>query len=537
MSWKKGCSLFLAAVLLLSLTAGCGGAKDTSGKMMRIATGAEPETLDPRKSTGIPEALIQNQIFEGLCSRDKNSNPVPGVAEKWDISDDGLKYVFHLRANAKWSNGDPVTAQDFEYAWKTLLSPEMASRYADQLYYLKNGAAYNKQQNGITADQVGVKALNDRTLEVTLEKPTAFFLALLGHHTYFPVHKKTVEANPDWIKEPATIISNGPFKMAAWVHNSKIELVKNEHYWDAGKLKLDKLDVTLSDNATTVLAMFENNQLDLAIRPEPPVAEVPRLLKENKLKIYPYLGIYYYAINVTKPPLDNVKLRQALALAIDRQAIVDNITRSGQIPAMALVPFGLSDAKAGEDFRKVGGDYFKDKDFATAKKLLAEAGYPDGKGLPALTILYNTLDQHKAIAEAIQEMWKKNLGIEVNLVNQEWKVYLASLRQGDYLIGRAGWIGDYTDPMNFADLLMTDAGNNHSKWSSKQYDDLVNQAKATLDPTSRMKAMHDAEKILMDEMPIIPIYFYTLLNLEKPNVKGIVRNVDGNVYLKEAFLE
>ena len=535
MNWKKLSVLLMVIAMLASLASGCttSGKKD-GGKTLRWAIGTEPQTLDPRKSTGVPEQLVQSQIFEGLCVRDKNGNPAPGVAEHWVISPDGLVYTFHLRENAKWSNGDPVTAQDFEYAWKTTLSPELASEYAEMLFYIKNGEKFNKKEVG--ADQVGVKALNDKTLEVTLEHATAYFLSVLPHHSYFAVHKKTVEANPNWAADTKTIIGNGPFKIAAWTHNSTIELVQNEQYWDKGKVKLDKISMILSDNLSTVLSMFENNQVDLTNDP-PPVAEIPRLQKEGKLKVYPYLGTYYYEFNTKKAPFDNPKVRKAFALAIDREALVTNVTKAGQKPATGWVPAGLSDAKGGEDYRKVGGDLIKDKDYETAKKLLAEAGYPEGKGLPPITLLYNTQEMHKSIAEAIQEMWKKNLGVEVGITNQEWKVYLQSRTAGDYQVARAGWIGDYPDPMTFIDMMVTGNGNNRARWSNGEYDRLVGIAKANLDQSIRMKAMHDAEKILMDEMPILPIYFYTQPILEKQNLKGIVRCVDGIVYANEAYFE
>jgi oligopeptide transport system substrate-binding protein len=536
--WKKAIFYSLILILTAILSAGCGGAKDGTkqpAKLLRIAIGAEPETLDPRKSTGFPESYVENQIFEGLAARDHNGNAIPGIAETWDIAADGLKYTFHLRANAKWSNGDPVTAHDFEYAWKTTLSPELASKYADQLYYLKNGESYNKRK-GASADQVGVKAINDRTLEVTLERPTAYFLSLMAFHTYYPVHKKTAEANANWAKDPKTLIVNGPFTVASWVHNSKIELTRHGNYWDKANVKSEKLELILSDSNTTIMSMFENNQLDMADYP-PPVAETPRLIKEGKLKIYPYLGTYYFAMNVNKAPFDHPKVRQAFALAINRKAIVENITRAGEKPAMAWVPFGLPGAKAGEDYRKAGGDFFKDNDVETAKRLLTEAGYPEGKGLPPVTILYNTNEQNKAISEAIQEMWKKNLGAVVNLTNQEWKVYLASRKQGDFQVARSGWVGDYVDAMTFADVMISGNGNNVSKWTHPRYDELIRQAQSTIDQSVRMKAIQEAEKLLMEEMPIIPIYFYVSRVLEKPNVKGVIRGVDGGVYLKGVYLQ
>ncbi|HMM22906.1 MAG TPA: peptide ABC transporter substrate-binding protein [Selenomonadales bacterium] len=537
MKCRRICALSLALIFAASmLLAGCGGgAGQSSEKLLRTANGAEPETLDPRLAIGTPEGIVLRQIFEGLCTQDKNGDPVPGQAEKWEISADGLTYKFFLRPGLKWSNGDPLTAKDFEFAWKTLLSPEFGSKYAEQLYYLKNGAAYNK--GTAKADDVGVKAIDDRTLEVKLEKPTPYFLFLTSFWSYFPVPQKVVEANPKWHADAKTLVGNGPFKAVNWAHTDKIELVKNENYWNKGVVKLDKIMISLSENNKTVLDMFENKQLDTA-EVVPPLSEVPRLLKEDKLKTGPYIGNYYYCINVTKPPFDNVKVRKAFALAIDRKAIVEQITKAGELPALAWAPNGFTDAKPGEDFRKVGGDYFKDNDIATAKQLLAEAGYPDGKGLPPITILYNTAESHKVIAEAIQEMWKKNLGVNVNITNQEWKVYLASRSTGDYQLARSAWIGDYLDPMTFMDTLTSKNGNNHTRWGNAEYDRLVQQvAQMSSDQAVRMKAMHDAEKILMDDMPVLPIYFYVNRYLESPNVKGVIHDALGAVYYREATIE
>ncbi|BBB92656.1 MAG TPA: peptide ABC transporter substrate-binding protein [Methylomusa anaerophila] len=536
MSWKKLCLVMLVVLMFASLLAGCG--RTTTGKpdakYLRFCIGSEPETLDPRKSTGTPESTVESQIFEGLAALDSKEIPVPAAAERWEISPDGLKYKFYIRQNAKWSNGDPVTAHDFEYAWKETLRPEFASKYAIQLYYLKNGEAYNTGK--ATADQVGVKALDDKTLEVTLEAPTPYFLSLTTFHTYYPVNKKIVSANEKWASDVNTLIGNGPFKIANWTHNSKIELVKNENYWDIGKVKMEKLDLIITDNAATALSMFENGQVDFIDQPYPPAAEVPRLKQENKLQVFPYLGTYYYSFNNNAAPTDNPKVRKALSLAIDRDAIVKNITKTEEIAATAWIPPGLTDAKPGEDFRKVGGDFVK-YDVETAKKLLAEAGYPDGKGFPVLTVIYNTDDRHKAIAEAIQEMWKKNLGINVTLSNQEWKVFINNRQTGNYQIARHGWIGDYPDPMTFLDLFIIGSGNNDPQYKNPEYDKLVKLAQSTNDQTIRMKAMHDAEKLLMDEAVLAPIYFYTFPAVVKPNVKGVIRSITHTTYLKEAYLE
>jgi len=476
---------------------------------------------------------VQAQIFEGLVEVDAQNHVIPATAERWEISDDGLTYIFFLRPQARWSNGDPVTAYDFEYAWKSTLNPDLASSYAYQLYYLKNGEAYNKRL--APPDAVGVKALDEHTLRVVLEQPTAYFLNLLSFHTYYPVPRRIVENNPNWANDPKTLIGNGPFKITAWVHNSQLDFSRNEYYWDASSVKMDRMEFILTDSSTTVMALFENGQIDMGEGIPP--SELPRLRRENKVTIFPYLGTYYYVFNVTKPPFNDWRVRKAFTLAINREAIVKNITQGDQKPALAWVPYGLADKDPGTDFRIVGGNYFQDNDIETAQKLLSEAGYPGGRGLPPITLLYNTSESHKAIAEAVQEMWKKNLGASVRLVNQEWKVYLDTRNRGDFQVARASWIGDYADPMTFLDLFETGGGNNDAKYSNPQYDLLIKTAKTTTDQAIRMRAMHEAEKLLMTDAVIAPIYFYTNPVLVKPYVKGYVRSILGHLYFKRAYLE
>lgn len=536
MNWKTVSCWLLVGFMLTAVLTGCGGnsAKKPAAGVLRAAYGAEPETLDPRKAIGVPEAFVMHQLFEGLVALNIKNEYIPGVAERWETSADGLKWTFYLRPDAKWSNGDPVTARDFEYSWKSVLSPQLASRYAAQLYVLKNGEAFNKGK--AEADQVGVKARNDNILEVTLEYPVPYFLSLVSFFTYYPVHKPTVEANEKWHADPKTIVGNGPFKMVSWVHNSKIELAPSEHYWNKGVVKLTKLELALGDSTKTLIDMFENNQLDDVESP-PPLNDWERLRQENKMKTFPDGSVYHYMFNVTKPPFDNVKIRKAFALSVDRQLILSTLLKGGGVmPAYAWAPYGYPDARPGEDFRKVGGDLFKE-DIALAKQLLAEAGYPDGRGFPEVTMLYNTSDMHKAIAEALQEMWKKNLGVNVKLTNQEWKVYLQARYQGDFQMARRGWVSDYLDPMTAMETMLGDNENNNTRWVNAQYDQLIKQAKSTLDSTARMKLMHDAEKILIDEMPFVLIFFDTKKVLQKPNVKGIIRNPLGSVYFREASIE
>jgi len=531
---KKIINLLGIVLLLafLTLAAGCGSGEEPQGQVLVHNMAAEPESLDPAKIDGIPGATAIYQLFEGL-TRMTEDGLEPAAAESWEVSPDGLTYTFHLRDGIKWSNGDPVTAHDFEYAWKRALAPETGSEYAYQLYYIKNGEAYNAREIN-DPDEVGVKALDEKTLEVTLESPAPYFLNLTSFYTLFPVHKETVEANPDWANAPETYVNNGPFNLTNWEHHSKLELVKSDTYWDAENVKLDKLVLTMVGEESTYLTMWENGEIDTI--EEPPLADMDRLKAEGKLTIKPYLGIYYYIFNTEKEPFDDPKVRKALALAIDRKQIVDKVTKGGQMPALALVPGGIPDAEPGSDFREVGGDLFEE-DAETARQLLAEAGYPNGEGLPEITILYNTRETNKIIAEAIQEMWKTNLGIEkVKLMNQEWQIYLDSLDQGDFHVARVAWTGDYADPMTFIDLFVTNGSENDGGWSNDRYDELVQTAKSTGDQEVRMKAMHEAEEILMEEMAIMPVFFYTLPVCEQENVRGVYWDPLGPPHFKYAWI-
>lgn len=530
MAHKKFLAAVLAAALLAALAAGCGAPAD-NGQVFRYALEAEPATLDPAKSTAIPESLVELQIFEGLTRLDARDQPAPAGAEKWTVSSDGLNYVFYLRRDAKWSNGDPVTAHDFEFAWKRALNPEVASENAYMLFPIRNAQAYNEKK--AAADQLGIKAIDDYTLEVTLEKPTAYFLSLVAFHAFYPVHRQTVTAYPDtWAIHPDTLVSNGPFTITRWLHNGKIEFAKNDQYWDAAAVRLAKMEWPVVEAQTTRLILAENNQVDMMV--EPPVVEHDRLERAGLLRVSPYLGIYYYVFNTQAPPFDDVRVRKAFALAVSRDMLVNNIVKGGKQPAYAWVPPGLVNPATGRDFREEGGNYAAE-DAALARQLLAEAGYPGGSGLPPVTILFNTGEMHKAIAEAVQEMWKQNLGVSVTLTNQESKVFLESRTQGEFQIARASWIGDYADPMTFMDVFK-DAGND-ARYSNPAYNLLVEQAQSTIDQHVRMSAMHKAEKFLFDDAVIIPIYYTTQPYVVKPYVKGYFWSVLGLADFKTAFIE
>ncbi len=531
----------LTIALIIVLIIGIGGlskktssTKETTAKteILKYNLAVEPQYLDPAKSVGLAEYRIEYACFEGLATFGADDAPVPGAAEKWEISSDGKTYTFYLRKNAKWSNGDPVTAYDFEYAWKRLLDPNTASPNASMLYYLKNAKEYN---TGIIkdTDQVGVKAKDQYTLVATLNAPCSYFLGLTVNPCLYPVNQKIIKANPEkWTASPDSYAGNGPFKLSNWVHHEKLEFVPNPYYWNRNKIKLQKLIFYTIEEQSTALTMFDNGQLDLT--DELPRPEIPRLSAAGLVKYSPSIGTYYYMLNTKKPPFNDHRVRKALALAINRKQIVKYITKAGEKPAMGFVPYGIPDSDSKSVFRQVGGAYFKDAGINEAKKLLAEAGYSDINKFPTIEVLYNTNETNKQIAEVIQEMWQENLGIKVNLVNQEYKVYLQSRREGNFQVARSSWIGDYVDPMTFLGIWATGNGNNYTGWQNEQYDKLINISINTNNTKTRYQALHDAEKILMNEMPIIPIYFYTRPYIIQPWVKGVRYSSVGLVDFSEA---
>jgi oligopeptide transport system substrate-binding protein len=569
---KKALSLVLILVVVVSFFGGLSvvpSAKAAVAQEVTYNLATEPATIDPALMQGIPEANIILQVFDGLTRIDNKNMPQPAIAKSWTISKDRKTYVFTLR-DAYWTNGTPVTAYDFEYAWKRALSPELAASYAYQLYYIYGGEAFNTsikvgskyyvqavdaKGNPVTKKEgdkdvpvadlkkeidpsknVGVKALNAKTLKVYLQSPTVYFLNLTAFPVLMPVCKAVVSTNDKWAADPTNFVTDGPFKLTQWSHNDKMTFVKNSTYWDENTVKLSKITYLMVTDESTALSMFESGQMDVGSTV--PLSELPKLVASGDAKIFPYLGTYYYMFNVTKKPFNDVRVRKALLLAIDRKAIVTSITKGGEVPALAYVPYGIADALPGSDFRKASQEtFYKNNDIATAKALLAAAGYPNGKGFPAFTLLYNTSNRHKSIAEAIQQMWKKNLGITCTLKVEEWGVYLDDRNNLNYQVARAGWIGDYMDPNTFLDMWVTGGGNNGTGWSNKSYDALIAKAKATTDPKARMATLHAAEKILMADFPIIPIYYYTNPVLITQHVKNFYQSTLGFVDWKNAYME
>lgn len=515
---KKNLALLLVLVLAIGLLAGCGGTTteptttptETPGtpKVLVWNIGSSgPKTIDPGLNAASDGGNVINNMFEGLM-REIDGKNEPAMAESYTVSDDGLVYTFKIRPDVKWSDGQPVTAKDFEYAWTRVLDPATASEYS-WIFDEANVDSF--------------KALDDMTFEVTLKMPTDYFLGLTAFYTFFPVREDAVTKGADgaWAFNPASSIVNGPFKLESYTQGDKMILVKNENYWRADEVKLDKIEGLLIDDQSTALTAYESKEIDLI--DDMPTAEIPRLLAEDPtFMVYPQDAVYYYSFNTKVAPLDNVKVRQALALAVDRKAIVETVTKAGQQPAHSMVPATDYDAEGNVFNVKSGFHMFNADGTANvekAKALLAEAGFPDGAGFPEMELLYNTSEGHKAIAEAIQEMWKQNLGINVKLANQEWAVFQDTRTNHDFQIARGGWIGDYSDPMTYLGMFIDGSPMNYGEWLSPAYDEAIAKSK-TLSGQERFEQLYVADKILMEEMPVLPLYYYTNPIMVQEYVKG-----------------
>ena len=602
----------------------------------------EVETIDPAMSTGQPENRVINGLFEGLLRNLPEDGwetkyglhdtvpmtPQDAVAESYTLSDDGRVYTFIIRPTAKWSNGDPVTAEDFWWSWRRTLHPETASQYAYQLYYLVGAKAFNLATvkegqaveveladrrdplqpfprgtivrgtltsihkppepaipQGADDDQksriqaawkaqwvyvveegdkvrefskdpagarraaasmtppappldklekclqvlpdfektVGVKADGNKLI-VTLNSRTPYFTDLVAFYPLYPVHRPTIEAygTPNWTR-PENIVSNGAFKLQFRRIRDRIRMVRNEHYWDSAGVKLNVVDAFAIKGETTSLNMYLNGQIDWST--QMPISTIPSLKKDfaEEFRYGPELTTYFYRVNVTRPELSDKRVRRALSMAIDKQSICDYVSRAGEQPARSLCPPGMKGYTP-----PAGAGY----DVDGAKKLLAEAGYPGGRGLPTIEILYNERDDHKTIAETVQQMWKENLGVDAVLRGLEWGVYLDSQQTLDYDTCRAGWVADYADPNTFLDMFVTGGENNQTGWSNLRYDELIHEAANEPDPERRMSLLHEAETIFVDEQPIIPIYFRVSKNLVKPYVRGFFHSVNDEHPLK-----
>lgn len=516
-SGPAGLLILLIAVMLAS--AGCaaqgeyfGEVNPPQGNVFRFNNSTEPEYIDPALLTGQPGARLANMLFEGLTVNSaKTSKPVPAAAESWEVSPDRTVYTFHIRKNAVWSDGHPVTAQDFVYSWRRVLDPKTAARYAMLFYYIVNAQAFNEGRLK-DASQLGVHALDDHTLQVKLREPVPFFLALTAHTTFFPVPRWVVEKYGDHWTDPSHIVGNGAFLLVYHRTNDRFEFVRNPRYWNAASVRLQKVIAYSVDDHHTAANMYQSGMVDWL--PDSLPSEYVSYMRGrfHDLHSEPFLAIYYYAFNITHPPLNNPLVRRALNMAVDRRAITDDLLKGGQIPTSHFVPVGFS------DYRSPPGPEYDPKE---AARLLAEAGYPDGRGFPQMEIIFNSSELHQRIAETIQQMWASNLHIQVRLHNQEWATFLKRLRSLDYDIARDDWVADYADPTTFLDLLESGNPNNGTGWKSAEYDRLLAEARHETDASKRMAVLERAETVALQALPVMPLYTYASEALIKPYVRGI----------------
>lgn len=509
--------------LLLLLLAACGRAPETDTPgILRLGNGSEPESLDPHLTTGVPEYNIISALLEGLIREDPVTlEPRPGVAERWDISEDGLTYTFHLRDTARWSNGDPVTAGDFVYAFRRMLSPDLGAEYAYMLHILRNAEAYHRGEIAAPAD-LGAAAPDPHTLVITLQKPAPYFIRMLNHHSFYPVHPPTVEAhggpadrNNRWAR-PEHYVGNGPFLLREWAINQHIRLEKNPLYWNADTVRLKGIVFYPVEDQQTEERMFRRGQLHKT--EGVPAGMLDRYRREHPelLVSHPYLATDYYLINTRREPFNDVRVRLALSLAIDRSSITEQVLRAGELPALWFTPPGTGGFEPSQRI---------EENIEEARRLLAEAGFPNGEGFPRFEILYNTRERHRLIAQVIQQMWRENLNIQSELLNQEWQVYMVTRREMNFDVSRAGWAGDFPDPHNFLDLHLSTSGNNHTGWSDPEFDALIRQATGLSNDAERFALYDQAEAILLRDMPLIPLFWHTRTYLMSPNVRGLYPNL------------
>ncbi len=511
----------LAAALLLFL-AGCfdretAVQRGDREQVLHRGIGPDLADLDPHLATQANDYTVLTALLEGLVSEDpQDLHPVPGVAERWDISADGLIYTFYLRSNAKWSNGDPLVAGDFIASWQRMLDPAFAAENAPLLYIIQGAEAYNKKGSA-DFHSVGLESPEPHVLRVTLEHPTPYFLSLLNHPAWFPVPIGTIKKygaptarGSGWAR-PGRFVGNGPFTLQRWDRGQQIIVEKSPTYWDAAHVRLHAIQFHAIDSLDAEERAFRAGQLHITEALPPGKIETYRRTSPQLLRIDPLLGTYFYRINVVRPFLNDARVRRALALAIDRRAIVEKILQGGQQPATTFVPPALA---------PLAPTTTLPTDFAAARALLADAGYPGGRGLPVFEILFNSSETHRLIAEAIQEMWRRELGVEVRLANEENASVLAARRAGNFQILRSVWIADYADPSSFLDIWKTDSGNNFTQWANPDYDALLFTASRTPDATARGAIFQKAESLLLDAAPVIPIYHYTHVFLIQPSVHG-----------------
>ena len=506
---------------------GASGTELAAEQILNKNNGAEPQTLDPHRAEGVPASNILRDLFEGLVSEAPDGSLIPGAAETWQINDDGTVYTFTLRADGRWSNGDPVTAADFAYGIQRSVDPATLSQYSSILFPIVNAEQIVKGE--LSPEQLGITALDDRTLEIRLIGPTPYFLGLLTHSTTYAVHRPSVEKFGNRFARAGQLVGNGAYRLDEWVVQSHIRLLRSEKYWDDENTVIDEVNYFPIENQDAMLKRYRADELDFT--QDLPFKQIA-WIRENiadQLYISPYLGSYYYSLNLTLPPFGGApKLRRALALAIDRDVLTEKITGSGEIPAYSWTPRVTGYTQQPPDW----AGWTQERRNAEARRLFNESGHSEANPL-TIQILYNTSENHKRIAVAIASMWKQVLGVETKLLNQEWKVFLETRKQKTMPgVARNGWIGDYNDAYSFTQLLASDNEQNDSGFANDEYDALLDRAAVEPDMQKRAELMEAAERLMLEEQPIIPIYFYVSKHLIKPWVGGFEPNTMDHHYTK-----
>ncbi|MBW4698456.1 MAG: peptide ABC transporter substrate-binding protein [Aphanocapsa lilacina HA4352-LM1] len=517
-------SRFLLALAALAL-AGCastdagplyfGKLVPPTENVLRVGNGAEPRSFDPHKSSGIPESHIFDNVHEGLTGYDPRTlAPRPALAVGWSADANAGVWTFTLRRNGRFSDDTPITARDFVWSWRRIVTPETASPYASFLYYVKNGQAI--AEGKLPPEKLGVSAVDDYTLRVEMEKPTAFFIKMTPHYAFTVLPRHTIEKHGDLWTRPENFVGNGPFVIAEAVPYSQVVLKKNPLYWDSGRVRLDKVVLIPAQEESQNANLYRAGEIDVVFSNYLPAPFIRKLRTYRDFQGGAQFTNYYYSLNVKRGPLKDVRVRRALNLALDKQAIAERFIGRGEKPATTFVPPGVPGY-----LPPPGPGY----DPETARRLLAEAGYPGGKEFPVLTLYYNTQENHRTVAQAVQRMWKEQLGIRINLQNEEWQTFQARRERRDFDVARDSWVGDYIDPSTYLDLLSRDTLQNHPGWVDPKYTRLMSQANAEPDEQKRNRLLRAAEAYLIDQMPVIPVYFYALAYMKKPWVAGWYPNL------------
>lgn len=533
-------SLIAAGILAALMAASAANAADVpagvqlADKQTLVRNnGSEVQSLDPHKIEGVPESNVNRDLFEGLLISDVEGHPSPGVAEKWENKDFKV-WTFHLRKNAKWSDGTPVTASDFVYSWQRLADPNTASPYASYLQYGHIANIDDIIAGKKPATELGVKALDDHTFEVTLGEPVPYFYKLLVHPSVSPVPKSAVEKFGDKWTQPANIVTNGAYKLKNWVVNERIVLERNPQYWDNDKTVINQVTYLPISSEVTDVNRYRSGEIDMTYN-NMPIELFQKLKKEipNEVRVDPYLCTYYYEINNQKAPFNDVRVRTALKLALDRDIIVNKVKNQGDLPGYSYTPPYTDGAKLVEP------EWFKwsqKKRNEEAKKLLTEAGFTADKPL-TLDLLYNTSDLHKKLAIAVASIWKKNLGANVKLENQEWKTFLDTRHQGAFDVARAAWCADYNEPTSFLNTMLSDSSNNTAHYKSPAFDKLIADTLKVTDDAQRSELYAKAEQQLDQDSAIVPVYYYVNSRLVKPWVGGYTgKDPLDNIYVKNLYI-